>query len=258
MCRLCRPRGAESRPGSLLLLALLALCACGKSGLASLSNRRVFIDLGPDRLILNITYDEGGEDCWTLNDFKGFKCTIDGISLDVVNPGVCDRHGPELSYWFPALTLPVERFPADGAGKVRISDDSMEIRIDLPSLFQPRATSLASAVPGMIHPGEEVVVSWTPETDRWGGDTQSIGFYPTGGVDAVFSLSVERTPQDIRLLDSNHLWLRVPQPNPRWHLPIAGFLYPYPISMPIERCEGARCSTGVVHQVEAVFAASPS
>jgi hypothetical protein len=81
-----------------LLLALLALSACGKSGLASLSNRKVRIELVPDRVNLDIRYDEGGEDCWTLNDFKGFKCTIDGISLDLVTPGVCDRRGPELSY----------------------------------------------------------------------------------------------------------------------------------------------------------------
>jgi hypothetical protein len=56
---------------------------------------------------------------------------------------------------FPLLTLPVERFPSDGAGEVRISDDSMQIRIDLPSLSEHRTTSLASAMPG-IHKGEEV------------------------------------------------------------------------------------------------------
>jgi hypothetical protein len=132
----------------------------------------------------------------------------------------------------------------------------MEIRIDLPSLFQPRTTSLASLVPGMIHLGEEVVVSWTPETDFL-GDPQSVGFYRTGDVYDSFHLSVPHNPQDIHLLDSNHLWLRVPQPNPPSCLPITGHLNPYPVSIPIEHCEGAGCWTGVVHQVEAVLAASP-
>lgn len=88
MCRTCRPLGAEPRPRSLLLLALLGLCACGKSGLASLSNREVRIALGADRVILDIAYSAGAEEdlhCATLKDFKDFNCTIDGISLDVVS-----------------------------------------------------------------------------------------------------------------------------------------------------------------------------
>lgn len=107
MCCTCRPLGAEARPPSLLLVALLGLCACDKSGLASLSNREVRIALGGDRLNLEITYAAGGEEdlhCATLRDFKDFRCTIDGISLDVVSPGSCHRQQPDQGYSFPLLT----------------------------------------------------------------------------------------------------------------------------------------------------------
>lgn len=133
----------------------------------------------------------------------------------------------------------------------------MQIRIDVPSLFDHRTTSLASTVPGMIHPGEEVVLSWTPETDLL-GDPLSAAFYRTGGGCPIFSLNARRDPQDIRLLDSSHLWLRVPRPDPlQGDLPIAGFLSPFPISMPVEPCEGAGCRTSVDRAVEAVFLATP-
>ena len=251
-----RPLGAESRPRSLLLLALLGLCACGNSGLASLSNREIFVSLLTDRVYLEITYDAGREDdlhCATLQDFKDFKCTIDGISLDVVSPGLCKTGPPgKQGYSFPVLTLPVERFPSDGAGQVRISDDSMQILIDLPSLFERRTTSLASAVPGTIHPGEEVVLSWMPETDL-PADPLTAAFYRMSDGYPIFSLN---DPQDVRPLDSSHLWLRVPDAL-RGDLPIAGLLSPCRISMPVARCEGAGCRISVDHSVEAVFAANP-
>ena len=250
MCHTHRPHGAESTPRSLLLLALLVLSACGQSGLASLSNREVVIEVLADRVVnLQITYAAGSEDelhCATLQDFKDFKCTIDGISLDVVTPGLCKTGPPgQQGYSFPGLSLPVERLPSDGAGKVRISDDSMEIRIDVPSLYEHRTTSLASTVPGMIHPGEEVLLSWTPETD-FPADHVRAEFYRTGDSNPIFSLNDR---QEVFALDSNHIAVRVPPPDRlRGTPPIAGILTPYGISMPVERCEGAGCQVNIDHR----------
>jgi hypothetical protein len=218
-------------------------------------------------LHVSIEYDFGGEGaprCIALHSFKG---SLNGTPLEVTSPGrrIDDGH-PEPTCEFPHLKLSAAQFPPGIAANIRISDDSMEIKVDLPTLFVARTTLVVSGTPGQMYPGEEVVVSWTPETDLillgsplciFSGDT-------TG---EIFRSAPTLTPADCRygvcdgqisLIDPQHVWLRVPTPSPAsGPLPITGTLSLCCFSMAIDRCDGAKCSVPAYHRAQMTMVAAP-
>jgi|SRR5215472_5923453 len=263
---LCQRCCAELRRELLLLVASCGLCACS-SGLASLDDRTVRIFLQQSDLRVSIWYDWGGEGssrCITLHELKG---SLNGTPLEVTTPGHRYDGHPEPTCELPELKLSAAEFPNSLAGNIRISDDSMEIKVDLPTLFAPRTTSIASQTPGQMYPDEEVVLSWTPESD----------FVPHGDPLCIFRSDTNREvfesspflPQSacrygvcdehVSLIDPQHIRLRVPTPDgSAGSLPISGTLSPVSLSMAIDLCDGAKCSPPVLdHHVQITLVAAP-
>jgi hypothetical protein len=174
--------------------------------------------------------------------------------------------GPEGTCEFPHLKLPAVQFPAGIEGNIRISDDSMEIRVDLPTLFAQRTTSIASQTPGQMHPGEQIVLSWTPESDFFlYGDPSSTFSSDTNR--EIFRSSPSLTPGScsypicdghIGFIDPQHVWLQVPAPDvSAGPLPITGTLSLGAFSMAIDRCDGAKCSVPASHRAAVTMVAPP-
>jgi len=263
-----QPRIAVRRRWFLPLAGAIGLCACS-SGLSSLDKRTVDIGFGQNALDISIGYNIGeGDDvrCVTLRDFSG---SLNGMPLQVVSSGRAAPHsGPELRCELPRLKLTAEQFPASSEANIRISDDTMEIKIDLPTFFAPRTTAVASQTPGQMHPGEEVVLSWTPESDSVPDGYPSCSFRSdTRG--EVFRSSPFLTPQScveytcdnhIALIDPQHVWLQVPMPAvSQGPLPISGTLLLGSLSRAIDRCEGAICIVAAaVHVTQITMVAAPN
>lgn len=234
------------RMQSLLLAASLGLCACS-SGLASLENRAVGLSFREGDLYASIYYEWGGEraeNCITLHGFKG---TLNGIPFDVLSAGRRIEGFPEARCELPSLKFPAARFPTGSFASILISDDSSVIRVDLPTLFAPRTLSIASRAPGQIRPGEEVVLSWTPETDYFISSSSVTCVFVRSDTNIVVFSTANR-PGVIDLIDSQHVRLRVPTYS--GSLPAIGTLSLSVLSLPIDRCTGARCSAGVTHSTE--------
>jgi len=244
---------AGFRMQSLLLAGSLGLCACS-SGLASLENKEVSLYFRESDLYAVIRYDYGGEGAENCITLHGFKATLNGIPFDVLSAGLRTSGIPLFRCELPRLKFPAARFPTGSSASILISDDSAVIRIDLPTLFAPRTLSVASQAPGLIGLGEEVVLSWTPETDYFIHPSNvSCVFVRSDRNVVVFSAA--NRPGVIDLIDSQHVRLRVPTYPSSGDLPATGTLSLSLLSLPVDRCTGAQCFASVTHGSEITLVA---
>jgi hypothetical protein len=243
-------RGFLSAPKQLPMLICLVFTSACSSGLASLENKQISLTLKDDALNVTIDYDSGGEErdrCITLDLFRG---TLNGVDFDVVSAGRRYIAYNEVQCEPPQLRMPRSRFPAGGSATILISDHTVELRIEAPTLLEPRVLSIASATPGVIHVAEELTLSWTPQTDSFGPPSpQPTSVFRRGGTgDLVFHAYA---PGVIDLIDTQHVRLRVPATEPgSGELPVSGTLTLDILQPLIIRCDRSRCTAQATYSAD--------
>jgi hypothetical protein len=153
------------RLASLLVLPLVATGCFGNdnpTSLADVDDLRVIVDsyASTDGAVSQLTiHIAGSDDC--IRAAPGFVAFMTGIGERTVRRGdesedFCDT---------PSIDLRLSREARLPSQVLRVSDESLEVVIELGDLLMPRTAALATPADGVVRSGAPLAITWAPATE---------------------------------------------------------------------------------------------